>query len=175
MRYSCDDIKYYLEHGDLNPENESEFINHIENCLHCGRMVNPESELEEMLAVLTPQTSPLSFEKDVLAQIQEYEKEHIKSNRLEKAVLPVFIFFSALPLFLVAWFWRDIRSFFSLIDLDDAYSRLQSAAAEIPIPKIDLAGIAAAISNSPLVILSLIAITALIWAFSIIEAQKALK
>ncbi len=175
MRYNCDDIKYYLDHGDRNPENPQEFLKHIENCPHCGRIANLEPELEERLAVSTPKTSPLSFERDILPRILVYEKEHVIRNRLEKAVLPVFVFFSALPLFLGAWFWKDIRSFFNSLDLADTYNSLQSFISEIPIPEIDLAGIVATISNSPLVVLSLIAITALVWAFSINEAQKALR
>lgn len=175
MRYNCNDIKYYLDHGDQEPENPQEFLNHLENCPRCGQMINLEPELEEMLAVSTPKTSPLSVEKDILPRILEYEKEYMKRNRLEKAVLPVFIFFSTLPVFLTAWFWKDIRSFFGSMDLTDTYNSLQSFISEIPIPEIDLAGIATTISNSPLVVLSLIAITALVWAFSINEAQKALK
>ncbi|UCE65181.1 MAG: hypothetical protein JSU85_09900 [Candidatus Zixiibacteriota bacterium] len=175
MRYNCNDIKYYLDHVDQEPENLQEFLNHIENCANCSRIVSLEPDMEEILAVSTPKSSPLSIEKDILPRILENEKEYAKRNRLEKAFLPIFLFFSALPLFLGAWLWKDIRSYFNSLDLTGAYNSLQSFISEIPIPEIDLAGIAATLTNSPLIILSFITITTLVWAFSIIEAQKALK
>lgn len=175
MRYDCDDIKYYLDHGDQDPESPQDLLNHIDNCPQCRQMISLESELEETLTLFAPKTLPESLEENILARIMKFEKELGEENRMEKLLLPIIGFFSALPIFLVAWFWKDIRSFFNSPDLTYSYNNLKSFISEIPVPKIDLEGIITAIANSPLIILSLITITSLVWAFSIIEAQKSLK
>ncbi|UCC80599.1 MAG: hypothetical protein JSW64_04355 [Candidatus Zixiibacteriota bacterium] len=175
MRYNCDDIKYYLDHGDKDPESPQDFLNHIDNCQRCSRIIGLEPELEETFALFAPETLPVSLEENILTRIMKFEKELGEEKRMEKLLIPIVGFFSALPIFLVAWFWKDIRSFFNSPDLTYTYNNLSSFILEIPIPEIDLAGIVTAIANSPPIILSLITITSLVWAFSIIEAQKTLK
>lgn len=175
MRYDCDDIKYFLDHDGKDPESSQDFLNHIDNCPGCRRMISLEPEIEETLAFFTPKALPESLEENILARIMKFEKELNEEKRLEKLTFPIIGFFSALPVFLVAWFWNDIRSFFNSLDLAHTYNNLRLFISEIPVPDIDLAGIVAAIANSPLIVLSLITITSLVWAFSIIEAQKTLK
>lgn len=175
MRYDCDDIKYILDHGDKDPERQQDFLNHIDNCPRCRRMISLEPELEETLTLVAPKSLPESLEENILARIMKFEKELGEENRMEKLWLPIVGFFSALPIFLTAWFWKDIRSFFNSLDLTYTYNNLRALISEIPVPDIDLAGIFAAVANSPLIVLSLITITSLVWAFSIIEAQKSLK
>jgi hypothetical protein len=138
-------------------------------------MTSLDPDLEKTLTLSTLKTSPLSLEMDILPRILEFEKEQAKENRWEKALTPILIFSSAVPVFLAWYFRREIKSLFGSLDVPAISIRLGTLVSEIALPKIDLAGIANTFANSPLVILSLITITAVLWAFSINEAQKALK
>lgn len=175
MRYSCNEIKYYLESRDALIEDESDFINHIENCAECGRLASLTPELEESLVVSNPKTSPLSFEKDILSRIREIEKEMAKGRLWEKALILILLFASVIPVLLTWRFWNEIASLFKTLDITGIFSWVGSIISQVSMPKFDLAGLANAAANSPMIILSLIAITALLWTFSIIEARNALR
>lgn len=175
MRYGCKDIEHILENRDAIIEDESGFIDHIENCALCGRLANLTPELEEILAVSTPKSSPLSFEDDILAQILQFEKRQAKENRWEKALTPILILASAIPIFLVWRSWSVIKTFFGTLDMSGIVGRIGSIISQISMPKIDLTEIANSAANSPLFILGLISVTTILWAFSIIEARKALR
>jgi Zn-finger nucleic acid-binding protein len=175
MRYDCDDIKYMLDNADLEPEYSREFINHIESCPRCSGIVDLQPELEELLTLPSGKPTSSKFEENILAQVEKYERNLIRESRLEKLFLPVCVFLALIPLFLIVLYRGELKSFFASIDLIQAYERIRSFAATIRIPDMDIAGFIAFVSNSPLLILTLIAVSSLVWAFSIIETQKALK
>ena len=75
MRYGCDDIKYYLENSEIGPHDETEFLRHIENCGECNRLIDLTPDLERLIYMSSPKPSPLSFEKDILIELNRYEAE----------------------------------------------------------------------------------------------------
>lgn len=175
MPYSCEDIKYYLEHDEIYPANESKFLNHLENCPRCQAAVKLDPELEEILAVSIPRTSPLTFSGDILPEIYKIEQGLARQSRMEKIALPVFALLAFIPVALAAWLWEDIRTLPGSLNSSGAYNKLVSFISGIDLPEINVTEVSAFISDTPLITLMLISITALIWAFSINEAQKALK
>jgi len=175
MRYSCEDIKYFLAHDDMNPTNEQAFLIHLENCKSCREETALEPDLEEILAVSIPRPSPLSFRKDILPEIKRMERGKAKQSRIEKITFPAIMLITFIPAVLTALFWDDIRSIPGSLHLAGAYDRLITFISGMDLSVFSLAEINAFIGETPLLTLTLISITAIIWAFSIMEAQKALK
>jgi len=175
MQYSCENIKYFLAHDERDPVDELEFLNHLENCISCREAVTLEPELEEYLAVSIPKASPLSFKKDILPGIRKLERGSARQSGIEKITLPLMIISAIAPVVLAIWLWKDIKSLPESLNLSGAYEKLAAFVAGIDLPTIDLTRINNFVAETPLLTLALISITAIIWAFSIMEARKALK
>ena len=175
MRYGCDDIKYYLENSEIGPHDETEFLRHIENCGECNRLIDLTPDLERLIYMSSPKPSPLSFEKDILIELNRYEAELSGEGVWEKVETRGLVLLAAAPVILALWFWKDIRAVFGSLDFGTVIAGMRSLAAEIPTPAIDFSGILQSVANSPLAILSLVSLTAIIWAFSIIEFRNALR
>jgi hypothetical protein len=175
MRYSCENIKFFLAHDELDPVDELEFLSHLESCKSCRESAMLEPELEEILAVSIPKASPLSFKKDILPEIYKIERGNAKQSRIEKITMPVMALLSFIPAVLAVLFWKDIKSLPDSLNLAGIYDKLATFISGIDLPEINLAQINAFIAEAPLLTITLISITAIIWAFSIMEAQKALK
>lgn len=175
MRYSCEDVKYFLEHDEMAPTDEAGFLNHLENCGSCRELATLEPELEEIISVSIPKASPLSFKKDILPEILKSERSSAKQKKIDKITLPVMVLVSLIPMSLIAFFWKEIRTLPDVLNLTGAYDKLAAFISGIDLSRIDLTGITGFISETPLLTVTLISIAALIWAFSIIEAQRALK
>ena len=175
MRYSCDEIEYLLNHQDHIPDDVDSFLSHIKSCARCAELVDIDSELEQMLILSANSSSSISSEKYILSRIRKYEQSCSRAKKLDKLFVPVIGFFTILPVFLVVTYFEDIKSFMGSINPGEFYNSLLSLVSELRIPDIDIGGIAAAISNSPFIFLTLISVTAILWTFSLIEAQKALK
>ena len=175
MEYSCDEIKYLLIHGESEPENPEAFIDHIESCSRCAKSTGIEPELEALLSAASNPSSAVSFERYVLSRIRKYERAVSREAKMDRLFAPVLGFFAAIPLFLATFYWGEIKSFIKSINPDRFFDYFLSLIADIQLPSIDLSGIANAITNSPFVFLTLVSAIAILWTFSLIEAQKALK
>lgn len=175
MRYSCENIRYFLAHDERDPIDELEFLNHLENCESCREAVALEPELEEFLAVSIPKASPLSFKKDILPGIRKMERGNARQSGLEKITLPLMVIPAIVPVVLAVWLRKDIKSLPQSLNLADIYDKLAAFVAGIDLPKIDLTKINNFVAETPLLTLALVSIAAIIWAFSITEAQKSLK
>jgi hypothetical protein len=175
MRYSCEEIKYFLAHDDLDPTDERAFLNHLENCKSCREEIALEPDLEEILAVSIPRCSPLSFKKDILPEINRMERGKAKQSRIEKITFPVIILITFIPAILTTLFWDEIRSVPGSLNLAGVYDRMTAFISGLNLSAFSLTEINTFIGETPLLTLTLISITAIIWAFSIMEAQKALK
>jgi hypothetical protein len=174
MRYSCDDIKFYLDHTDADPKEQQAFIDHMESCPRCANLISLDPELEEKLISCAMKSTQFSCRENVLVSIEKYEGNIIKETKIEKLLIPVICFLASLPIFITIFYWNSIKTFAGSISVFEAFNDLKSLVAGITLPDIDYAEIAGVLNSEP-VIMTFISVTAVIWAFSILEAQKALK
>lgn len=175
MRYNCKDIKNILEKTNADPKQEDNFLNHLENCSDCQDLVELDFDLEELLITSMPKATPYSYEASVLEKIAKLEKDAIKHGIFEKILIPVVALFSSISIVLAFSFRKVFESFFASLDFSVVLEQMILFAEKIQIPQLDFTGIAANLYASTYLLPALIMATALIWTFSIIEFNKALR
>ncbi len=172
MPYSCEDIRRMLNSESDEPVCEQSFSRHLERCSICRNMCELEPELEGLLQTSLPRAVQFPLTDKVMAEIRVDEK-NLSPSRLIDKYLPVgAVSLLAIMTAIIIGRWNEFTALFSSIKSRSFMSRITSFWQSIELPEMNLSEYISAIVNSPIVLLSLIAVTVLLWAYSILEFEK---
>lgn len=177
MRYNCDEIIRILESADDLPVDIGKFENHLESCPGCRRLCDTDAEIEDILRLALPAAAPVNLADQVFARLREYEKKIGKIKQLERSIpLAMTIIFLALSDIMIEK-WSDLKTMisgFSGFDFKAVITATGNLLGQIDMPEFDLFGIESLITGTPLILFTMISISAVIWTFSLIEFEKTL-
>ena len=172
MRYSCEDIRRILNSESDVHICEQSFTVHIEQCGECRSLYDLEPELESLLRTSLPKAVPIPLFDQVMAEIKSDEKNLI-SCRLIDRYLPVgVVSLLAIMTVIIIARWKEFTAAIASIKPGSAIEGVVSFVQSIGLPQINLSELVSHVTNSPAVILGLIAATALLWTYSILEFKK---
>ncbi len=178
MRYNCDEIIRILESADDLPVDIGEFENHLESCPDCRRLCDTDAEIEDILRLTLPAAAPANFADQIFSRLREYEKKIGRIKQLERSIpLIMTIIFLALSDIMIEK-WSDLKtaiSGFSGFDFKTVITAARNLLGQIYIPEFDFFGIESFITGTPLILLTMISISAVIWTFSLIEFEKTIR
>jgi hypothetical protein len=172
MQYSCKDIRRILNSESDDLICEQSFTVHLEQCGECRSLYDLEPELERLLRTSLPKAVSIPLSDKVMAEIRSDENNLI-SNRLIDRYLPV----GAASLLVIVTAiivarWNEFAAAIASIKPGSAIEGVVSLVQSIGLPQTNLSELMSHVINSPAVILGLIAATALLWAYSILEFEK---
>ena len=177
MRYNCDEIIRILESADDLPVDIGKFENHLESCPCCRRLCDTGIEIEDTLRLALPVAAPANFTDQVFSRLREYENKIGKIKQLERSIpLVMTIIFLALSDIMIEK-WSDLKTAISGLsgfDFKTVITAARNLLGQIYIPEFDFFGIESFITGTPLILFTMISISAVIWTFSLIEFEKTL-
>ncbi len=175
MLYNCDDIKRILKSADDHSVDAGKFEKHMETCPVCRQSCDLGTEMEDTLRLARPQTAPVNFADRLTSRLKEYESEILGAKQTE-AIFPTAVAVLSLALSsAILENWKSLKALFSGFNLNSVTARTGEFVSRIDIPKIDFSGIDAYITGTPLVLFAMVALTAIIWVFSILEFEKTIQ
>lgn len=172
MLYSCEDIRHILNSESDDPICDQSFTEHLEQCGECRSLYDLEPELEGLLRTSLPKAAPIPLFDQVMAEIRSDEKNLI-SSRLIDRYLPVgAASLLAIMTAIIIARWNEFAAVTASIKPGSAIEGVVSLVQSIGPPQTELRELVSYVINSPAVIMGLIAATALLWAYSILEFKK---
>lgn len=172
MPYSCQDIRRILISESDDLVCEQSFSGHLERCSICRNMCELEPELEDILQATLPKAVPFSLTDEVMVEIRIDEKKLSPSRLIEKYLPAGAVSLLAIMTAIIIGRWSEFTALISSTKSGSFLSGVASLWQSVELPEINLSEYISAIVNSPMVLLSLIAVTALLWAYSILEFEK---
>ncbi len=172
MPYSCKDIQHILDSEFDDAICEESFLRHLERCNTCRNMCELEPELEDLLQTSLPRAIPFSLTDEVMAEIRVDEKDLLPSRLIDKYLPVGAVSLLALIAAIIIGKWSEFATAFSSIEPGPVVNRIVSIWHSVELPEIGLSELISSIVNSPVVLLSLIAATVILWAYSILEFEK---
>lgn len=177
MLYNCHEIIRILEFADDLQVDIGKFESHLKSCPGCRQLSDPCKEIEDTLRLALPTAAPVNLADQIFSRLREYEKKIGRIKQFERSIpLVMTIIFLALTDIMIEK-WSDLKtaiSGFSGFDFKTLITAARNLLGQIYIPEFDLFGIESFITGTPLILFTMISISAVIWTFSLIEFEKTL-
>jgi len=172
MPYRCEDIQHILNFDFDDPVCGESFFRHLESCSTCRDSCELEPELEDLLQISLPKAAPIFLTDEVMAKIRIDEKDLLPSRLIDKYLPISAASLLAIITVIIIGRWNEFAVAFSSIKPGSVLNEIVSLWHSVGLPETNLSELISAIVNSPVVLLCLIAATALLWAYSILEFEK---
>jgi hypothetical protein len=173
MQYDCQDISRILNSDAEDSIDCDLFSDHMANCKACGDLCQLESEFEESLTFSLPKAAPPSLFDDVMSKVRIDESKSGTGHLIERS-LPYIgtAIFCAISVVGISK-WNEIKILLSSMKLASLQNRALELFRYIDLPDISVSGILSYVGENPLILSVLIAVTVLLWAYSILELERA--
>lgn len=173
MQYDCQDIRRILNSDVEDSINCDVFTDHIVNCKACKDLCELESEFQESLTFSLPKAAPPSLFDDVMSKVRIDESKSWTGHLIERS-LPYIgaAIFCAISIVGISK-WSEIKILFSSIRLAPLGNKALELFRYIDLPDISISDILSYVGENPLILSVLIAVTVLLWAYSILELERA--
>ncbi len=175
MPYSCADIMLMMISDSEDPAISNAVVSHLDSCAVCRTLIELDPKLESGLRLLSPTGVAVDFTDPVMVRIRRTEKSSAPAQRMEKIIRYAAAAVSILPIAMILAGWDDFIAAVSKINFSPLLSDTSRLINNLNIPVINLTRIGTYLGETPLIPIALTGLTALIWAFSIMEFEKTSK